>query len=252
MSRANPPSTHEDVRALRHLFLAFAAALSVAGCSDDSDPSGGADAGLGRDAGSAIDAGPRDGGPVDGGQGIDARVSGDAGPDDDAGEALDAGAPFDAGDVDAGPSPLGALVINEISPHNTPGDYIELYNPGSEPISLDGYRIADLDTSTGGPKLSEAAHFPDDTSIAGSSYLVLAKDDTTCVSGMAPGCASFPFGLSTSGDTVFIINAANEVLLRADLPAISDPTKSHSRLPNGTGGFAEGALTPGAANAPHE
>jgi hypothetical protein len=195
--------------------------------------------------------------------GPDARAPADADAPSDTAPEPDA-PPSDAAVVaDAAPDggPVAGLVINELRAAG--GDWIELLNTGAGPLDLSGLRVADLDETTGGPKLAEAAILPAGLSLASGARLVVAADvaapreglQSDCLEGAVASCVEAVYGLSSSrGDRVFVVAAAtDDVLLEAAYPApaaaaVADG-QTWARLPDGTGPFAPAAPTPGAPNA---
>jgi hypothetical protein len=158
-----------------------------------------------------------------------------------------------AGQAGAGGAPSAPLVINEISADGT--DYVELFNPGAAAVSGDGLKIADDDA--GAPKLSEAVDLAGATVPPGGYLFILAGLDTAAMPGPQTTCAPGPspcyqaaFGISqTSGDVIYLLGAGDAVLASAPYPAAgATAPQTWSRLPDGTGAFAPGAATPGAAN----
>ncbi len=181
--------------------------------------------------------------------GADAAAS-DLGP-----QPMDLGPRTDAALGDAG---FGALAVNEV--RATGDDWLELMNTGTTTLDLSGLRVADLDETTGLPKVADAITVPAGTTLAPGAYLVVvagvaaprAGVQTGCLMGAAPTCLEAGFGLSgTRGDQVFVLGATTDAVL-ADAqypapPAVPDGS-TWSRLPNGVGAFAVGTPTPGAEN----
>ena len=77
---------------------------------------------------------------------------------------------------DEGPLPPGSdVVINQVCPFGSPGEFVELYNAGSFPVSLDGWR---LDIYSGDYTFSSSDIIP-----ARGYYLI---SDTDSVDGITP------------------------------------------------------------------
>ncbi|MEN6339538.1 MAG: lamin tail domain-containing protein [Clostridiaceae bacterium] len=142
----------------------------------------------------------------------------------------------------------GSLVVNEIISSNkrslvdetlgTP-DWIELYNAGSSEIDLSGYGVSDNVR-----KLHKYV-FPEGTTLGAGEYLVLYA--TTLEEGMDAGSAVCTnFGLSKSGDYVFVTDAFYGIVAQIELPALYTDV-SYARASDGTYGFCA-VPTPGAAN----
>jgi hypothetical protein len=149
------------------------------------------------------------------------------------------------------------VVINEISADKS--DFIELFNAGTVSVALGGYQVADLDTTTGGPKVADAVTLPADFSLAPGAYLVIDANNPApkdgivndCPESGAAECIQATFGLSaTAGETAYLLDPQGNVVAQASLPANGAPKPaSWCRLPNGSGDFALCASTPGAENA---
>ena len=70
---------------------------------------------------------------------------------------------------------VSSIVINEVH-HNPPDntvrqEFIELYNPLDEALSLDGWRLSG----------AIDFNFPEGANLASKSYVVIAEDPLTCV-----------------------------------------------------------------------
>ena len=138
------------------------------------------------------------------------------------------------------------LVVNEVVSSNkrslvdeslgTP-DWIELYNSGSVPLDLSGYGISD--------NMRELHKFvvPQGTTLGAGEYLVLyamgATDDVK-----NPMVTNF--GLSKSGDYLFITDAYFGLVSQMEIPPLYTDV-SYARAADGTYGFS-GVPTPGAEN----
>ena len=123
------------------------------------------------------------------------------------------------------------LVLNEIIYDDAVtglADQVELYNAGTEPVSLDGWYISDEKRDTFG-------FAPEGTSLAPGEFLVLVKD------------VDFAFGLGKGDEVVLFDPAGAEIDSYAY--ANTAPLSDWSRCPDGTGEWAHAtAATPGAAN----
>ena len=176
----------------------------------------------------------------------------------------DVGIPVDAGDpadipvvVDAPSTP--SIVINEI--RAVGDDWIELKNVGTAPVDLGGLVLADTDTTVdgGAPRPSDGVRFPAGTSLAPGQYLLVVADladagvgpQMTCLGDAGPTtCFHAGFGISASrGERIYLLQSGGAVVATADYPANAVPDgRTWGRLPDGTGGFAACAPTPGSAN----
>ncbi|MBC8071357.1 MAG: lamin tail domain-containing protein, partial [Deltaproteobacteria bacterium] len=135
------------------------------------------------------------------------------------------------------------VVINELS--SSGDDEIELFNAGARPADISGWILTDdlaspEDPYDGETDLEELA-FADGTTLGVGEYLVVIKGD-------APG---HPFGLSTDGDNVTLLDASAQVI---DFVGYGDmeAMASYCRMPDGPTGAWQAGCTPsfGATNAP--
>ena len=140
----------------------------------------------------------------------------------------------------------GVLVINEVVSSNkhslsdevlgTP-DWIELYNAGTAEIDLSGYGISD--------NVRDLQKFvvPKGTVLAPGEYLLLyatsAHDD-------AANPMVTNFGLSKSGDYLFVTDAYFGLIAQMEIPPLYTDV-SYARAADGTYGYT-GVTTPGAKN----
>lgn len=135
-----------------------------------------------------------------------------------------------------------AVVINEVLPapgadHNGDGvinsddEYIELYNPSDQPVSLAGWQLSDV-TSDVTP--SRRFTFGVGRYIGGHQYLLLRRTETR-------------INLNNTDDSMRLFNADGEAV--DQIAWAQSPRRGHSlsRLPDG-GTWLEGNATPGKAN----
>ena len=106
------------------------------------------------------------------------------------------------------------LIINEVASVNRTGhtasdgttyDFVELYNPTEEPVSLMGYRLS------ANKLASKGCELPDVTLKAGEYFLVYCGADTTGYN-TRTGEHFATFGISRYGETVYLFDAANVVV----------------------------------------
>ena len=114
---------------------------------------------------------------------------------------------------------------------NSDDEYIELYNPGDQPVSLTGWQLSDV---TGDATPGRRFTFGSGRYIAGHSYLLLRRAETR-------------INLNNTDDAVRLLKADG-----AEVDQIGwaqSPRRGHSlsRLPDG-GAWHEGNATPGQAN----
>jgi hypothetical protein len=149
----------------------------------------------------------------------------DAGTDSGSDAGVDAGAGFDAS-IDAG---AASVVVNEVESNGgTPGDWVELYNPGASAIDVSGYRFKDGDDT-------HSFYFiPAGTSIAPNGYLLLEE-------------AQFGFGLG-SADSARLYPPSGDSVVDSYTWTAHAPV-SYGRCANGSGSFSANATsTKGATN----
>ncbi len=137
-------------------------------------------------------------------------------------------------------------VINEVLSANTnvnadeDGDYsdwVELYNPGSQPVSLAGAGLSD------DPGQPYKWVFPNIT-MPGGSYLLVWCSDKDRTNPEMPLHTNFK--ISASGETITLTGAGFGDSV--SVPAIADNV-SFGRVPNGTGAFLQlSQVTPEASN----
>ena len=182
----------------------------------------------------------------------------DISPTTDVGNPVDGGAPSDVPSAVDAPA-AATLVINEI--RAVGDDWIELKNVGSAPVDLGGLVLADTDTTVdgGAPRPSDGVRFPAGTSLTPGQYLLVVADladagagpQMTCLGDAGPmTCFHAGFGISASrGERIYLLQSGGAVVATADYPANAVPDgRTWGRLPDGTGGFAACAPTPGSAN----
>lgn len=183
------------------------------------------------------------------GSDVDGAADGDS---TDAGKA-DGDAPKPS--YDATTTSQTVVLLNEISGGD---EWIELVNAGTTALDVSGFRVADRDKDTGGPKVSEAAAFEPGTILSPRAYALVkgggADAGKPCPAGGWSYCVFGEFGISSkNGETIFLLwpdggVAGSVVMPPADSGAPKDAT--WSRVPSGTpdGGFALRSASPGARN----
>ena len=134
-----------------------------------------------------------------------------------------------------------SVKMNEIYSRGVAGnlDWIEIYNPSASPVDISGFKIYDNGGQSGakGKKL-----FPAGTLIPAKGFTVIVVDTATFV-GDTTG-----FGLSSSGETVWLENAAGALIDTVVIPALGNDT-SYARVPDGSSVIAKRAqVTRGASN----
>lgn len=203
----------------------FAGAAGMNGEASGGKPSGGKGSG-GKGSGGKASDGKGSGGKGSGGKGSggeaaggQAGTGGDAGSGD--GGASSGGVGGDGtggqgvGGTAAGPCMVASdcsavdVVINELSAEGRP-DFIELYNAGDKPADLGGFGITDGDLT---PDVSHLALLEAGTFLEPGQFLYLQEDErptVNCTLG-EDRCLWFSFGISKSGDTVFLMTPESTI-----------------------------------------
>ncbi|NUN09040.1 MAG: lamin tail domain-containing protein [Ignavibacteriaceae bacterium] len=118
-------------------------------------------------------------------------------------------------------------------------DWIELYNSSTSSVDISGYKIYDSGGQSGS-KVKKA--IPAGTTIAAKGYFVITVDDTTATG----------FGLSSSGEKVWLEKAGGTIIDSVDFPALGVDS-SYGRRGDGAANWeiifpATKGVTNGAAN----
>ena len=123
------------------------------------------------------------------------------------------------------------MASNEITVADQDGEYedwIELYNNGTQSVDLSGYYLTD-DASD-----LMLWSFPEGTTLAPDSYLIIWADDDEDQEGLHAS-----FKLLGSGEQILLVDADGTSILDAvSYPEQSDDV-SYGRFPNGVGDFQE-------------
>jgi hypothetical protein len=219
---------------------------SVAGASGQGGTlgSGGSSgaAGLGGSSGNAGSAGTA---AVDGG----GRGATDAGNDGTAGSTCAPGTL----DADAATGDASDVVINEVQ--GVSPDYVELYNTGSAPVDLSGYKLGDGKLQADGgilPCDKDYALFPAGTIVPPHGFLLIEANQPSegpvCCLGATAPCYRAPFGVSKDGERVYFCRPNKSVISFADYPGNLSEGESWGRFPDGAITFGPRQITPGRPN----
>ena len=127
--------------------------------------------------------------------------------------------------------PARAVTLNEIyAASGTDPDWIELYNPTDQPIDLSGAWLSD------DPGQLDKYALPQGTVVPAGGFLILSQE-------------AFGFGLSASGEAVFLTEPQLRYVLAAYGFGVQTPGTSLARFPDGgPDWFRAEAPTPGAPN----
>jgi len=122
----------------------------------------------------------------------------------------------------APPPPPPDVQINEVYSRGTVGneDWIEIYNPSTTATDISGFKIYDSGGQAGSKPKKE---IPQGTIIPAGGFFVIVVDDTL----------DSGFGLSSSGETVWLENAGSVLIDSIAFPALGNDT-SYARSPNGS------------------
>jgi len=118
-----------------------------------------------------------------------------------------------------------SIKMNEIFARGVSGnlDWIEIYNSSSTPINIGSYKIYDSGGQSG---TKSKKLFPTGTIVPGYGYMVIITDTASFV-GDTSG-----FGLSSSGETVWLEDSLGTVIDTIAFPATA-LTQSYGRAPDG-------------------
>lgn len=130
-------------------------------------------------------------------------------------------------DPTLGPIRINEILTNNVSAHsleNTYPDYIELFNPTTEPYDLSNHSLTDT------LKNPQKFTFPEGTILEGKSYMLLYAGQDAELPGTHLG-----FGLDSEGDEIHLINNTEETPITVDSHfwGLQLPDKSIGRDPNG-------------------
>lgn len=117
-------------------------------------------------------------------------------------------------------------------------DWIELYNPSAVAVDLSGYGLSD------NMRNFHKYVFPDGTVIGAGEYLVVYAGDNNGVRATSVPCTGF--GLSKSGDYLFLTDPYYELIVEMQIPSLATDV-AYARRSDGSFGYT-GATTPGAPN----
>jgi hypothetical protein len=132
------------------------------------------------------------------------------------------------------------VLENPDNPGNFP-DWLELYNPGPNPVALDGLYLTDDPDDTGKYAI------PNGLTIAPGGYLLFYADND----GPDLGPQHTNFQLSREGEFLGLYGAAGAVLIDRYAFGPQLANFSTGRYPDGSGGWlASPCVTPGSANVP--
>ena len=163
---------------------------------------------------------------------------------DGTGEWAPATEPTPGGANNCAPLPApGTIVINEVD--SQPADWVEFYNPGTEPLDISGYEIRDNSDD-------HRWQFLPGTTIAGGQFLVVDEATIGLVDGVEERFSA-PIGIGST-DSIRLYDRAgtkiDDTLPWAGHAAIDGDfaAATLARCPDGVGAFVVAYTTPGASN----
>jgi len=133
--------------------------------------------------------------------------------------------------------------MNEIYSRGVAGniDWIEVYNPLSTSIDISGYKIYDIGGQSG---TKSKKLFPVGTILPANGFTVVITDTASFVGDTSA------FGLSSSGEKVWLEDAAGTLIDSVVFPALGTDT-SYARVPDGSDTFVKlSPTTKGISNEP--
>jgi hypothetical protein len=141
----------------------------------------------------------------------------------------------------AGPLVAQQVMMNEIQARGVAGalDWIELYNPKSVQVSLNGYKIYDIG-GQGGTKTKKP--FPVSAVIPAKGFYVIITD-TADFTGDNSG-----FGLSSSGEKVWLEDSAGAIIDTVTFGVTASAAQTYGRGPDGGAWVVLNTVTRGSSN----
>lgn len=136
------------------------------------------------------------------------------------------------------PGPVQSVIkLNELYSNGSVfnPDWVEVYNTSSEQVDISGFKVYDSGGQAGSKPKKE---FPAGTIIPANGFIVIVVDAED----------ESGFGLSSSGEKVWLENTASEVIDSVEFPALT-AFESYGRFADGVATWKIlGTVTPGAAN----
>lgn len=169
------------------------------------------------------------------------------------------GGTSDASDSSVDPNCMSDLKVNELDGELQDGSsFIEIFNAGSQDLDMSGFLIAE--ESVGEPDLADAIEVPSGFVLDSGRFLYVWAGllelggvtieeglTDTCIAGAPTPCMHAPWGVSNSGETIFLLDRTRNRLCQLRYPE-SRPSDSFGRFPDGSATTATTVPTPGEAN----
>jgi hypothetical protein len=125
---------------------------------------------------------------------------------------------------DDSPAPeLSDILMNEVYSRGIDGnlDWVEIYNTSDSEIDVSGFKIYDSGGQSGSKPKKE---IPAGSLIPAKGFMVIIVDDEE----------DSGFGVSSGGETLWLEDAAGEVIHTLDVPAVPVETNSFGAFPDGS------------------
>lgn len=142
------------------------------------------------------------------------------------------------------PAVPGSVVLNEVD--SQPSDWVELYNPGTEPFDISGYELRD-----NADDLDHRWAFLEGTIIEAGEYFLVREGDPGLTEGVETGFGVFGIG---SADEIRLFDPTGTLVDRTGAwtahAAIGGDfaAATYARCPDGVGDFVLAYATPGESN----
>ncbi len=150
----------------------------------------------------------------------------------------------------------GDVVINEVD--GSGDDFVEIYNRGDVAVNISGWVIAD--DSGGSPDVSEGAIVPNGTVLEAKRFLYVWANLSpepggnpgllfdTCIPGAPPPCLHTEWGVSASGERLYLLNGSLTLVCAVNYPNAVFGGEAFGRIPDGSSQLCPTKPTPGESN----
>ena len=147
----------------------------------------------------------------------------------------------------------GPVVINEVD--GSGEDYVEIYNRSDQPVNISNWVLTD--DNAGSPDVAEGTVVPVGTVLEPHRFLFLWANLTApqpgirtddCLPGAPPPCMHASWGISASGERVYLLDDALAVVCAFQYPSSVFGGEAFGRVVDGTDVLCPTNPTPGEAN----
>lgn len=147
----------------------------------------------------------------------------------------------------------GPVVINEVD--GSGEDYVEIYNRSDAPVNLSNWVLTD--DNAGSPDVAEGTIVPVGTVLEPHRFLFLWANLTApqpgirtddCLPGAPPPCMHASWGISASGERVYLLDDALAIVCAFQYPSSVFGGEAFGRVVDGTDVLCPTNPTPGEAN----